>query len=319
MNGDSGVSHLTALRLSGPSIRETFPVRAVSNVLLSITGLIENAYFVLAESEGLPLRWSKLQIQVMAGFPARGSIVFPIDLQLAAAATIASQISPQQIFSLAKQALELFLKIPSLFKKSQAESTPRVIVEGNNNVVTIVNGDIKITTQKQVVDAMTRSYPELRKLSRQLDKDRIDEFDLQGGNEEESLRISADSWAKLLAIPKPLQDEMIKVLKEQQANENVVKQLGVHRMEKHSGELEGSGDIISFNKKDRTGIISLVDTIGIPPGEYRFTIRSHDTSTSFIAAMLQSRVKVRFFPEVVRKKTSLSITWIEKELSAGAR
>lgn len=302
------------LRLSGPSIKDTFPIGAVSNVILSINGLLQNAYFVLAESEGLPPRWSKHQIQIMAGFPERGSIVFPIDIQLAA--TIASQISPQQILTLAKQASDLFHKITSLFKSGQHKPEPRVSIEGNNNTVVIFSGDTKISTDKQIAEVMAKSYPELKNISSQLDKDRINQVELEGVPNE-SLQISAASKAKLVKFPKPLRDEIVRLLREQQETKRLAT-ASSYELQEHSEELEGSGDIISFNKKDRSGIINLVLANGIAPGEYQFSIRSHETSADLIVAMLESRVNIRFFPKVVRKKVELGITWIEKKLSAGA-
>jgi hypothetical protein len=83
-------------------------------------------------------------------------------------------------------------------------------------------------------------------------------------------------------------------------------------------EVAGSGDIISFNKESRIGIIKLLSSDKLPPGEYDFEIQSREASASFIMAMLQSRIRMRFIVRTAHKRHLLSITWVEKEIGAGA-
>ena len=305
----------TRIRLSGPAVGETYPIKNVSNVLLCIDKLLESAFFVLADSKGLPDRWSRLQIKVVSRFPEKGSIVFPIEIQLAAAAA-ATQISPQQIFDLGKKALELFLKLGEVFKKDNGKPGSQITVEGNNNTITIVSGNSRVTETRQVFETVERSYIELNRLPGQLTEDAVNRMELEE-RPGEKLEISAASRAKLQAFPKPIRDEVTRLLKEQQTTARGSKAV-LLEAPYLAEEMEGSGDIVSFDKSDKTGTIELSRASGIPPGRYKFRLRSTETMSSAIVAMLQSRVRIRFKAETIRRKILLNITWIEKELSAGA-
>jgi hypothetical protein len=281
--------------------------------------LIENAYYVLAEEDGLPPRLMKHQVHVLAGFPEKGSIVFPIEVQLAATAMIAGHFTPQQVFGLAKQALELFLKLPALFGRdgSKSKEPPiQVRVSGNGNKVTIHVGNTEITTDRQPASVLAKTYRELKELPQQFDRDSVESFELDDGTGE-AVEISGTARAKSLTFPKALRDQLVFQLNRRQEQ---LKAADVPLLERsgRADELEGTGDIISFNKENRTGIIRLLSATEIPPGEYSFEIRSGETTQNFIAAMLQARVKIRFFMKTGRKHTVLTVTWIEKELGARA-
>lgn len=306
-------------RLSGPAITNTFPLRDVSNILLSLDGLLENAYFVLAEDAGIPLRLAKHQVQVTSGYPEKGSIIFPVAVQLAVASALAGGITPADVLKVGREALDLFLKISSLFKKGEGNKTAppiQLTINGNNNTVNIFQGDAAITASKQAALAMAKSYPQLRTLSRELSEQEVErvELDEKGADR---LNISASSRAKLLSFPKSLRDEIVDRLGKPSADDLML--IGAAPpIPNKAEEVTGLGDIISFNKESRIGIIKLLSSGKLPRGEYDFEIQAREASASFIMAMLQSRVRMRFIVRTDHKRHLLSITWVEKEIGAGA-
>lgn len=305
-------------RLSGPAITNTFPLRDVSNILLSLDGLLENAYFVLAEDAGIPIHFAKQHVQVTSGYPEKGSIIFPVAVQLAVATALAGGITPADVLKVGREALDLFLKISSLFKKGEGKKPAppiQLTINGNNNTVSIFQGDASITAGKEAALTMAKSYSQLRTLSRELSEQQVErvELDEKGADR---LNISASSRAKLLSFPKSLRDEIIARVGKQPADELLL--LGAApTIPDKAEEVTGSGDIISFNKEGRVGLIKLLSSDKLPPGEYDFVIQSREASASFIMAMLQSRVRMRFIVKTAHKRHFLSITWVEKELGAG--
>ena len=162
---------------------------------------------------------------------------------------------------------------------------------------------------------LAKTYRELKELPQQFDRDTVESFELEDGTGE-AVEISGAAKAKSLTFPKALRDELIFRLDRQQEHLKA-SDVPLLELSESADELEGSGDIISFNKENRTGIIRLLNATEIPPGEYSFEIRSRETTQNFIAAMLQSRVRIRFFMKTGRKRTALTVTWIGKELGAG--
>jgi hypothetical protein len=307
-------------RLSGPGITNTFPLRDVSKILLALDGLIENAYLVLAKDAGIPLRLAKQQVRVTSRYPENGSIIFPIAVQLVVANALAGGITPADVLNIAREALDLFLKISTLFKKGEGKKTTPPIqftISGNNNTVNIFQGDATVTASKQAALSMAKSYPHLKTLARDLSEQEVERVELDEKGEGR-LQISASSRAKLLSFPKSLRDEIVARLEKPQFGDEIPVIGAASPISSKAEEVTGSGDIISFNKESRSGVINLLSSDKIPPGEYDFEIESREASASFIMAMLQSRVRVRFLVRTAHKRALLSITWVEKELGAEA-
>jgi L-lactate utilization protein LutC len=303
-------------RLSGPAITNTFPLRDVSKILFSLDGLLENAYFTLAEDAGIPLRLAKRQVRVTSLYPEKGSIIFPVSVQLMLATALSAGITPGDVLKTGREALDLFMKISTMFKKDKDNKTAPAIqftVSGNNNTVNIFQSDTAVTASKQAALTMAKSYSHLKTLARDLSEEAVEQVELEGADR---LQISSAVRAKLLSFPKSLRDELVARLGESSADDFFA--IGAaSSVPNKAEEVTGSGDIISFNKENRTGIIQLLSSDKLPPGEYDFEIQSREASTSFIMAMLQSRVRIRFILRTAHKHPFLSITWVEKELGAG--
>jgi hypothetical protein len=304
-------------RLSGPAITNRYPLKDVSKILISLDGLLENAYFVLAEDAGIPLRLAKRQMRVTSVYPEKGSIIFPVTIELILASAVTSGITAAKVLEVGREALDLFSKISNMFKKGEGNKTAppiKLTINGNNNTVNIFQGDTAIPASKQAALTMAKAYPHLKRLARELSEDAVERIELDEKNADR-LQISASARAKLLSFPEPLRDEIIARL-EGSPTDNFLA-IDVASIPSKPEEVTGSGDIISFNKENRTGIIQLLSSDKIPPGEYNFEIQSREASTSFIMAMLQSRVRIRFILRTAHKRHFLSITWVEKELGGG--
>jgi len=277
------------IRIEGQAIGEFYPAEKIAKLSLQLEKLLKTS----AEVSLVDFDVLKPKVEILAGFPRRGSLLQAMQIawntanDLKDLAPAFLSVAPQML-SLLNDAIE-FIKLE--LPKFSDTTPPTIVVDNTRGNVTINNGDTYYNNSTIIV-AGPLAAP-LLEMYGQLG-DGIDTINLSDGIDSPAVKIDAKdrgiadiprikSAAKALAR---LADELIaQADKNLPANMEVVQSIA-------NTPAKAVVDILSFDKVHRTGKLLVVTSDILRRKRYGFDLARRPETESTIMAMLQSRVRV---------------------------